>query len=91
MDVCEDRPVSRRDVVHVLGALWRLSNGEPGVAVTLADIEESVGRGHGDMRTPLELRQLSDEGLAVQVPEGAWAVTPEGVAWLKRDQELSHR
>ena len=83
--------MSRRDLTRILHALWRLSSGEPGVAVPVADIEEAIGRGRGDMRTPLNLRSLSEEGLAVQLPEGTWALTPEGIAWLKQDRELSDR
>jgi hypothetical protein len=83
--------VSRRDLVHVLDALWRGSSGAPGVGVPVADIDEAIGRGHGDMRTPLNLQSLGDDGLAVRLPDGSWALTPEGVAWLKQDRELSDR
>ena len=83
--------MSRRDLVHVLNALWRLSGGQPDVGVPVADIDDAIGRGHGDMRTPLNLQSLSDEGRAVELPEGTWALTPEGVAWLKQDRELSDR
>jgi hypothetical protein len=89
--VCDDRGVSRRDLVRVLEALWRLSGGDPEVGVPVADIEEAIGRGHGDMRTPLNLQSLSDEALAVRLREGTWALTPQGVAWLKQDRELSDR
>jgi hypothetical protein len=87
--VCEHRSVSRRDLVHILDALWRLSGGKPDVGVLVADVEQAIGRGHGDMRTPLNLQSLADEGLVVQAPEGAWALTPQGVAWLEQDRELS--
>jgi hypothetical protein len=83
--------VSRRDLVHILEALWRLSRGAPGVGVPVEDIDEAIGRGHGDMRTPLNLQSLSDESLAVRLPEGTWALTPEGSAWLEQDRELSDR
>jgi len=43
------------------------------------------------MRTPLNLQSLSEKGLAVQLHEGTWALTPQGVAWLKEDRELSDR
>lgn len=75
----------------MLEALWRLSRGDPGVGVPVADVDEVLGRGHGDMRTPLNLQSLSDEGLAARLPEGTWALTPQGVAWLKQDHELSDR
>ena len=83
--------MSRRDLVHVLNALWRLSGGAPDVGVAVADIDDAIGRGHGDMRTPLNLQSLSDESLAARLPEGSWALTPQGVAWLKHDRELSDR
>jgi hypothetical protein len=83
--------VSRRDLVRILDALWRLSRGDPAVGVPVADIDEQIGRGHGDMRTPLNLQSLSDEGLAVRLGEGTWALTPRGVAWLEQDRELSDR
>jgi hypothetical protein len=89
--VCDDRSVSRRDLVHVLNALWRLSSGDPGVGVPVTEIDEAIGRGHGDMRTPLNLQSLSDESLAARLPDGTWALTPEGIAWLKQDRELSDR
>jgi hypothetical protein len=75
----------------VLDALWRLSRGEPEVGVPVADIDEVIGRGHGDMRTSLNLQSLSDESLAVRLPDGTWALTPQGIAWLKQDRELSDR
>ena len=31
------------------------------------------------------------EGLAVRLAESTWALTPEGIAWLKEDRELSDR
>jgi hypothetical protein len=83
--------VSRRDLVHVLGALWRLSSGEVGVGVPVAEIADAIGRGHRDMRTPLNLQSLSDEGLATRLPDGTWALTPQGVGWLEQDRELSDR
>jgi hypothetical protein len=83
--------VSRRDLVHILEALWRLSRGAPGVGVPVEDIDEAIGRGHGDMRTPLNLQSLGDESLAVRLPEGTWTLTPEGIAWLEQDRELSDR
>jgi hypothetical protein len=83
--------VSRRDLLHVLDALWRLSNGAAGAGVPVAGIDEAIGRGHDDMRTPLNLQSLADDGRAVRLPDGTWALTPEGVAWLKQDRELSDR
>ena len=50
---CDDRSMSRRDLVHVLGALWDLSSGDSTVGV------------------------------------GGWRLTPQGVAWMQQDRELS--
>jgi hypothetical protein len=83
--------MSRRDLARILYALGRLSSGEPSVAVAVAEIDEAIGRGHGDMRTPLNLQSLSEEGLAVQLGDGSWSLTPQGIAWLKQDRELSGR
>ena len=89
--VCDDRSVSRRDLARILQALWRLSSGTADVGVLVTDIDTAIGRGHDDMRTPLNLQSLSEEGLAVRLDEGTWALTPQGIAWLKQDQELSNR
>lgn len=83
--------MSRRDLLHVLNALWRLSGGQPDVGVPVARIDDAIGRGHGDMRTPLNLQSLDADGRAVRLPDGAWALTPEGIAWLVQDRELSDR
>jgi hypothetical protein len=72
-----------------LEALWRLSNGAAGVGVSVADLDQAIGRGHRDMRTPLNLQSLGDDGRAVQLADGTWALTPEGVDWLERDRDLS--
>ncbi len=77
--------------MHLLDALWRLSGGRPDVGVPVAALDEAIGRGHDDMRTPLNLQSLADDGRVVRRPDGAWALTPEGVAWLKQDRELSDR
>jgi hypothetical protein len=83
--------MSRRDLVHVLNALSTLSNGQPGTPVRAADVNEAIGRGYGDMRTPLNLQSLADDGRAVRLSEDTWALTPEGIAWMKEDRELSDR
>ena len=83
--------MSRRDLVRLLNALWRLSDGVQGVGVRVADLDGAIGRGHGDMRTPLNLQSLSEDGRAMRLPEGTWALTPEGTAWVKQDRELSDR
>jgi hypothetical protein len=83
--------MSRRDLAHVLTALWNLSSGDAAVGVPVADIDRTIGRGRNDMRTPLNLQSLSDQGLVVLLPDGTWALTPEGIAWLEQDRELSDR
>ena len=83
--------MSRRDLRHVLTALWDLSSGDAGVGVPLADVAEAIGRARNDMRTPLNLQSLSAEGRVVQLTDGTWALTPEGVDWVKQDHELSDR
>jgi hypothetical protein len=82
--------MSRRDLGHVLTALWNLSGGEAAVEVAVADIDEAIGRGRGDMRTPLNLRSLGEEGLVLELADG-WALTPQGVAWIVLDRRLSDR
>ena len=57
----------------------------------MADLDDAIGRGHGDMRTPLNLQSLSDERLALRLPGGTWALTSQGIAWLQQDRELSDR
>jgi hypothetical protein len=83
--------MSRRDLVRLLEALWRLSNGSPEVGVRVGDLDQAIGRGHGDMRTPLNLQSLGDDGLVVRLADGDWALTAQGAAWLKEDRELSDR
>ena len=83
--------MSRRDQLHVLEALWRLSGGVPDVGVPVASIDDAIGRGHGDMRTALDLQAIAADNRAMELPDGAWALTPEGLAWLVQDRELSDR
>jgi hypothetical protein len=83
--------MSRRDLIHVLDALWRLSHAEPNVGVPVTDIDDVIGRGHGDMRTPLNLQSLAERRHVAQLPDGTWALTPEGIAWIKEDRALSDR
>jgi hypothetical protein len=83
--------MSRRDLAHVLTALWDLSAGRPDVAVDVADVDEAIGRGHRDMRTPLNLQSLAEQGLVVARAGGGWALTQAGVDWIVQDRELSDR
>jgi hypothetical protein len=82
--------MSRRDLAHVLTALWELTGARAGVAVDVADVDEAIGRGRGDMRTPLNLESLAADGL-VAAAGGGWALTPEGIARIAEDRELSDR
>jgi hypothetical protein len=81
--------MSRRDLLHVMDALWDLSGGAADVGVAVADIDAAIGRGHDDMRTALNLQSLAADGRAARQPDGRWALTPEGVEWLRQDRELS--
>lgn len=85
----DDAAMSRRDLAHVLNALWDLSGAAAGVAVDVADVDEAIGRGRADMRTPLNLHSLAEEGLVVALADDRWALTPQGVAWIVQDRELS--
>jgi hypothetical protein len=86
---CDDRSMSRRDLAHVLNALWSLSGGKPDVAVKVADIDGAIGRGHRDMRTPLNLQSLAEQGLVAPAADGGWALTPQGAESIVQDRELS--
>lgn len=90
--------MSRRDLAHVLGALERLAGDDPtagvdvpATGVEVAEVDEAIGRGRGDMRTPLNLQSLAGDGLVTMLADGVWALTPQGVAWLAEDRELSRR
>ena len=83
--------MSRRDLAHVMTALWDLSGAASGVEVPVADIDTAIGRGRGDMRTPLNLQSLAEQGHVVALPGGGWALTPAGVEWIVEDRELSDR
>ena len=75
--------MSARDLVHVTTALGRLTGGRAGVGVTVDAIDGEIGRGHGDMRTPLNLADLAARGHAKQQDDGTWALTDAGVARLE--------
>lgn len=91
MSVCDHRPMSRRDLLHVMDALWELSGGTPDVGVAVADVDAAIGRGHDDMRTPLNLASLAGDGRAARLPDGRWALTEHGAQWLRQDRDLSGR
>lgn len=81
--------MSRRDLAHVMTALWNLSGAAANVSVDIADIDEAIGRGRGDMRTPLNLQSLAEDGRTVDLGDGNWALTPDGIAWIVQERELS--
>jgi hypothetical protein len=83
--------MSRRDLAHVSTALWELSGGTAGTGVALAAIDEAIGRGRDDMRTPLNLGSLYEEGLVEQLADGTWALTPDGVQRHRDDEGYAGR
>lgn len=70
--------MSQRDLVHVTIALGRLAGGAAGVGVATADVDEAIGRGRGDMRTPLNLESLVEQGYVERLEDGRWALTAAG-------------
>jgi hypothetical protein len=83
--------MSRRDLSHIMNALWDRSGGQAGLGVPVGDIDTAIGRGRGDMRTPLNLQSLADDGRTTVLPDGTWALTEAGVAWLQQERDLSGR
>jgi hypothetical protein len=83
--------MSRRDLAHVMNALQELWAGDPAVGVPVSAVDDAIGRGRNDMRTPLNLQSLADDGLVLALADGTWALTPDGIAWLEEDRELSDR
>jgi hypothetical protein len=83
--------MSRRDLAHVMSAMWDLSGGVADVAVDVGAVDEAIGRGRNDMRTPLNLRSLEADGLVASAVDGRWSLTPAGIAWIVEDRELSDR
>jgi hypothetical protein len=83
--------MSRRDLAHVSTALWDLSGGTAGAGVAVADIDQAIGRGRDDMRTPLNLQSLATEGLVEQQADGTWALTAEGVQRHHDDEGYAGR
>jgi hypothetical protein len=88
---CDDGPMSRRDLAHIMDALWDRSAGRAGVGIAVADLDVAIGRGRNDMRTPLNLHSLLEEGHVEARDDGSWALTPEGIDWLRQQRELSDR
>jgi hypothetical protein len=83
--------MSRRDLLHVLTALAELAGNAPDVPVTVAAIDERVGRGRADMRTPLNLASLAGEGLANHHADGTWSATAAGIARHHDDEDYAGR
>jgi hypothetical protein len=83
--------MSRRDLLHVLTAVVELAGDEPGTSVDVAAIDERIGRGRGDLRTPLNLTSLAADGLVEQVDATHWAATPAGVARHRDDEDYASR
>ena len=81
--------MSRRDLAHVLTALYELSGGRAGAGIGVAEVDRAIGRSDRDMRTPLNLRSLADEGAVAELPDGTWALTERGIARIEEDRELS--
>jgi len=81
--------MSRRDLAHLITALADAAHAEAGVGVPVRMLDEAIGRGRGDMRTPLNLESLQGEGLVRRLEDGTWALTEAGVERLREDEELS--
>jgi uncharacterized protein YbjT (DUF2867 family) len=85
---CHDQDISRRDLAHLMTALADATHAEAGVGVPVAVLDEAIGRGRGDMRTPLNLGALEADGLVERLPDDTWALTREGIERLREDREL---
>lgn len=83
--------MSQRDLMHVRNALWQHAGADHAGPVATATIDDAIGRRRGDMRTPLNLRSLVEEGHVVAAGDRGWKLTPAGIAWVKQDRELSDR
>jgi hypothetical protein len=83
--------MSRRDLAYLMTALADASHAQAGVGVPVAMLDEAIGRGRRDMRTPLNLESLQADGLVRQLEDGTWALTDAGIQRLREDEELSNR
>jgi hypothetical protein len=83
--------MSRRDLAHVMTALHDLTGGRAGAAGDHAARDEAIGRTRRDMRTPLNLADLAADGLVASPGDDTWALTEDGVQWIRQDRELSGR
>jgi hypothetical protein len=83
--------MSRRDLLHVLTALAELAGGEPGAPVAIAALDEAIGRGRDDMRTPLNLASLAADDLVEPAADGTWSLTPAGATRHREDEDYAGR
>jgi hypothetical protein len=83
--------MSRRDLLHVLTALAELAGGEPDVPVAVAALDEAIGRGRDDMRTPLNLASLAADDLITANADGTWSLTAAGAARHREDEDYAGR
>ena len=83
--------MSQRDLAHLMTALADAAHAEADVGVPVAELDEAIGRGRADMRTPLNLASLEAQGLVRQLAGGTWALTRAGIEWLREDEALSDR
>jgi hypothetical protein len=72
-----------------LTALATATTGQAGIGVPVAAVDEAIGRGRADMRTPTCSCWRRRRGLVEQVGTGVWALTEVGVQRLREDAELS--
>ncbi|TML04198.1 MAG: hypothetical protein E6G41_12375 [Actinobacteria bacterium] len=70
-------------------ALADASHAQAGVGVPVAVLDDAIGRGRDDMRTPLNLASLEADGLAERLEDGTWALTEAGIEKMREDEELS--
>jgi hypothetical protein len=59
--------------------------------VTVAALDEAIGRGRADMRTPLNLASLAADGLAAQNDDGTWSLTDAGAQRHREDEDYAGR
>jgi hypothetical protein len=83
--------MSRRDLGHLMTALADAAHAQADVGVPVAVLDEAIGRGRADMRTPLNLQSLEAEGLVRRLDDQTWALTAAGVERLREDHELDTR
>jgi hypothetical protein len=74
-----------------LTALAELAGERPSVPVTVAAIDEAVGRARGDMRTPLNLASLQADGLVEADADGRWSLTQAGADRHRDDEDYASR